>query len=287
MEASQSSLSRHSSSSSAVDLTGTPIGLASSRPTTPLGSDSLARRRTSWGGANAVQDPLRFNLPSSSQEPTAGPSRPGNATWSTTEDPFFSPTDDIPPFRDYSYRTDEMRYQGTGAIYSASQPGQSSASLISNHFRESGDTTDSTRDDDEAHLTANMSRQGMSTEWGPGDSVDAERSGASPRAKRRTVRYAASPLKKTGTTLQTVSRNLRRASLRVVNFGGLGLDDHVRLDDVDEPYEKKDEDGDDIPDEDEVLPDLTKTLPIRGRTLGCLGPHSRLRLAMYKFLVYP
>ncbi|KAI0331568.1 hypothetical protein GY45DRAFT_1248483 [Cubamyces sp. BRFM 1775] len=180
-----------------------------------------------------------------------------------------------------------MRYQGTGAIYSASQPGQSSASLISNHFRESGDTTDSTRDDDEAHLTSNMSRQGMGTEWGPGDSVDAERSGASPRGKRRTVRYAASPLKKTGTTFQTMSRNLRRASLRVVNFGGLGLDEHVRLNDVDEPYEKRDEDGDDIPDEDEVLPDLTKTLPIRGRTLGCLGPHSKLRLAMYKFLVYP
>ncbi|KAL7278048.1 hypothetical protein ACG7TL_008012 [Trametes sanguinea] len=287
MEANQSSLSRHSSSSSAVDLTGTPAGLGTSRPTTPLSSDSLARRRTSWGGANTIQDPLRYNLQPSDHEPVAGPSREGNATWVSNEDPFFSPTDEQPPYRDYSYRTGQMRYQDTGAIYSASQPGQSSASLISSHFRESGDTTDSTRDDDEAHLTSNMSRQGVGTEWGAGDSVDAERTGASLRAKRRTLRYGASPLKKTGTTLKTVSRNLRRASLRVVNFGGLGLDDHVRLADPDERDEKKDEDEDEIPEEDEALPDLTKALPIRGRTLGCLGPHSKLRLAMYKFLVYP
>ncbi|KAH9849175.1 Ion transport protein-domain-containing protein [Lenzites betulinus] len=178
-----------------------------------------------------------------------------------------------------------MRYQDTSAVYSASQPGQSSASLISTHFRESGDTTDSTRDDDEAHLTSNMSRQGTGTEWGRADGEEAERSGASSRGKRRTVRYAASPLKKTGTTLKDFSRNLRRASLRVVNFGGLGLDEHVRLGEALE-FEK-DEDEDDLPDEDEALPDLTKTLPIRGRTLGCLGPHSKLRLAMYKFLVYP
>ncbi|KAI8976389.1 Ion transport protein-domain-containing protein [Trametes punicea] len=286
MEANQSSLSRHSSSS-AVDLTGTPAGLGSSRPTTPLSPDNTARRRTSWGGANTVQDPLRFNLQLSDQEFVAGPSRQGNATWSPAEDPFFSPTDETPPFRDYSYRTGEMRYQDTGPIYSTSQPGQSLTSLISSKFRESGDTTDSTRDDDEAHLTSNMSRQGADSEWVPGDGVDTERSGASPRAKRRTVRYGASPLKKTGTTLRTVSRNLQRASLRVVNFGGLGLEDHVRLQDSDERDEKKDEDGDEAQDEDEVLPDLTKTLPIRGRTLGCLSPHSKLRLAMYKFLVYP
>ncbi|EIW52938.1 uncharacterized protein TRAVEDRAFT_155754 [Trametes versicolor FP-101664 SS1] len=180
-----------------------------------------------------------------------------------------------------------MRYQDSNPVYSASQPGQSSASLISSHFRESGDTTDSTRDDDEAHLTSNMSRQGVGPEWGTGESVDAERTGASVRGKRRTVRYGASPLKKTGTTLKTFSGNLRRASLRVVNFGGLGLDEHVRLHDAHERDENRDEDDDEIPDEDEALPDLTKTLPIRGRTLGCLGPHSKLRLALYKFLTYP
>ena len=84
-----------------------------------------------------------------------------------------------------------------------------------------------------------------------------------------------------------MSRNLRRASLRVVNFGGLGVDDHVRLEDMDEVPDDKREDDDEMPDEDEVLPDLSKTLPIRGRTLGCLGPRSRIRLLMYQFLVYP
>ena len=116
--------------------------------------------------------------------------------------------------------------------------------------------------------------------------MDPERSGASGRARRRTVRYSTSPLKKTGTTIQTFSRNLRRASLRVVNFGGLGLDEHVRLEDVDERRDKRD-DEDEVPEEDEALPDLSKTLPIRGRTLGWLGPRSQLRLAMYKFLTYP
>ncbi|KAM5541612.1 hypothetical protein V8D89_004802 [Ganoderma adspersum] len=270
----------HRSSSSAVDFPGTPA-LVSSRPTTPLSSDSIARRRTS---SNVVQDPLRFaNLPTSNTAPgpVAGPSRSG---W-PSEDPFDSPTDET--FHVPSYRTGGARYQDTGAIYSTPQPGQSSASLISSNFRESGDTTDSTRDDDEAHLTANMSRQGAGGEWGIGHSVDPERSGASPRsARRRTVRYSTSPLKKTGTTIMSVSRNLRRASLRVVNFGGYGLEDHVRLDDVDE-RDTKDRDDDEIPDEDEVLPDLSKALPIRGRTLGCLGPRSKVRLAMYKFLTYP
>ncbi len=277
MDASHFSAS-HRSSSSAVDFPGTPAGLVTSRPTTPLSSDSIARRRTS---SNVVQDPLRFdNLQTSDNQPgpVAGPSR---SAW-PPEDPFDSPTEDE-TFHVPSYRTGGARYQDAGAIYSTPQPGQSSASLISSYVRESGDTTDSTRDDDEAHLTANMSRG----EWAIGHSVDPERSGASPRsARRRTVRYSTSPLKKTGTTLMSVSRNLRRASLRVVNFGGYGLEDHVRLDDLDE-RDVKDKDEDEIPDEDEVLPDLSKALPIRGRTLGCLGPRSKLRLAMYKFLTYP
>ncbi len=180
-----------------------------------------------------------------------------------------------------------MRQQDSQPVYSASQPGQSSVSLISSHFRELRDTTDSMRDDDEAHLTSNMSRQGVGPEWGSGESIDAQRTGASVRGKRRTIRYDASPFKKTGTTLINISGSLRRASLRVVNFGGLGLDEHVRQHDAHERDENRDEDDDAIPDEDEALPDLTKTLPIRGRTLGCLGPHSKLRLALYKFLTSP
>ncbi|OBZ73075.1 hypothetical protein A0H81_07105 [Grifola frondosa] len=134
-----------------------------------------------------------------------------------------------------------------------------------------------------------MSRPGTSSGWSQGDDIDPERSGSTSRPRRKTVRYTVSPsaLKKTGTTLKTVSRNLRRASLRVVNLGTFGLDDHVRLEDVDELVQKQEEDEAEAEDEDEVLPDLSKTLPIRGRTLGFLGPTNRVRLAMYQFLVYP
>ncbi|KAF7334437.1 hypothetical protein MVEN_02273100 [Mycena venus] len=108
-------------------------------------------------------------------------------------------------------------------------------------------------DDDEARLT--------SREEDPG------------AARRRTLRYSTSPspLKKTGTAIKHVSQNLRRASVRVVNMASVGLE---RL-----PDDKKDED--------DHLPDLAQTLPIRGRTLGFLGPTNRLRLACFNFLVFP
>lgn len=83
----------------------------------------------------------------------------------------------------------------------------------------------------------------------------------------------------------TFSRNIRRVSLRVVNMAGMGLDEHVRLADVE--HEKvEDEDEEDEEEQDEALPDLAQTLPIRGRTLGFLGPTSSIRLGMYHFLVY-
>ncbi|KAJ7487241.1 Ion transport protein-domain-containing protein [Mycena galericulata] len=92
-------------------------------------------------------------------------------------------------------------------------------------------------------------------------------------ARRRTLRYSTSPspLKKTGTAIKHVSQNLRRASIRVVNMASVGLE---RL-----PDDKKDDD--------DHLPDLAATLPIRGRTLGFLGPTSSVRLACFNFLVYP
>ncbi|KAJ7243891.1 Ion transport protein-domain-containing protein [Mycena haematopus] len=92
-------------------------------------------------------------------------------------------------------------------------------------------------------------------------------------ARRRTLRYSTSPspLKKTGTAIKNVSQNLRRASVRVVNMASVGLE---RL-----PDDKRDED--------DHLPDLAQTLPIRGRTLGFLGPTNKLRLACFNFLVFP
>ena len=50
---------------------------------------------------------------------------------------------------------------------------------------------------------------------------------------------------------------------------------------------KDEEDDEDEKDEDVTVLDLSRTLPIRGRTLGFMGPTNSIRLAMYKFLVYP
>ena len=53
-----------------------------------------------------------------------------------------------------------------------------------------------------------------------------------------------------------MSRNPRRASSGVVDFGGYGLEDHVGLEDVDEQRERDEDMA-----KDKVLPDLSKALP--------------------------
>jgi len=77
-------------------------------------------------------------------------------------------------------------------------------------------------------------------------------------------------------------------SVRVVNLSGRGLDDHVRLDDADEevsPGRKGDGDSEEL--DYPALPDLRKSLPIRGRALGFMGPTNTIRLFMYRFLLFP
>ncbi|KAK7696443.1 hypothetical protein QCA50_001100 [Cerrena zonata] len=271
------------SSSSAIDLTGTPSGIGSSGPPSPNlkaseEKSSFARRRTSWGRADIVQDPLRFDLDSTSDNPQTSTPRQGRSGWTLSEDPFNSPSDDDLHF---TYETNVR-----AATYT-SQPGPSSASLIGSVYN--APDSDSQREDDEAHLTSNMSRMGTGAAWGQRDEMDPERSVPSSRSGKAAGRYSISPspLKKTGTRLMAVSRGIRRASLRVVNFAGNSLDDHVRLDDKDGPNALlNDEDEDTRHDGEEPLPDLASSLPIRGRTLGFLGPTSPLRLAMYRLLVY-
>ncbi|CAK5278246.1 unnamed protein product [Mycena citricolor] len=91
--------------------------------------------------------------------------------------------------------------------------------------------------------------------------------------RQRTLRYSTSPspLKKTGTAIKHVSQNLRRVSVRVVNMASVGLE---RL-----PDDKRDEE--------DQIPNLATSLPLRGRTLGILGPTNPLRLLCFNFLVYP
>ncbi|TEB23953.1 high-affinity cell membrane calcium channel [Coprinellus micaceus] len=125
-------------------------------------------------------------------------------------------------------------------------------------------------------------------------SDDPENSGAtsmmSPRSKRTaSKRYTPtpSPLKLGGAV-----KTLRRMSLRVVNLAGTGMADQLRLKDVDDdegPLSSRSRKTFREEEEDEgpPMPDLRQALPIRGRTLGFLGPNSRIRLALFNFLIHP
>ena len=101
-------------------------------------------------------------------------------------------------------------------------------------------------------------------------------------------------------TFRTVSRTLRKASVRVVNIMGSDQDQGmVRLDD----YENEEEEEDDVDtkvadEEDGQAPKLTTRLPLRpdpmppegrlrGRTLGLLGRQSWTRRAMDGVLRHP
>ncbi|KII90373.1 hypothetical protein PLICRDRAFT_173801 [Plicaturopsis crispa FD-325 SS-3] len=277
------------SSSSAVDVVGltTPSTAPASGPSSPSldpsdSRNSVARKRLSWGRINIGQDPLdafRLELPPKPKNFA----RTDNATSDRDEDPFYTPTDDramAGGMRDSTFGNAPIvntRYPSVSSTYSTTQAGPSSVSLI----------PDGHRDDDEAHLTSNMaSMAGTSTERWSNDPADPERtSGSTPRSKRRTIRYSLSP--SPGSRLKNASRSLRRASLRVVNLAGVGLEQQIRL---------PDDDGDDgdmeykgtFEDEDKsTVYDLKSSLPIRGRTLGFLGPTSRVRLWLFKFLVFP
>lgn len=278
------------SSSSAIDLTVSPSGIGSSGPSSPNlkaseGRGSFARRRTSWGRTDTVQDPLRFDLDPTGDDPHPSTPRQGRSGWTLSEDPFTSPSDDDLHF---NYDTHVRTTQYT------SQPGQSSASLIGSMYNNTPDS-DSQREDDEAHLTSNMSRMGNSSPW-QRDEMDPERTVPSSRSGKAAGRYSTSPspLKKTGTRFMDISRSLKRASYRVVNLAGNPLENHIRLDDQDEPKPEPNAPPPKAEDEntqpaggEEPLPDLgTVVGPIRGRTLGFLGPSSSVRLAMYRLLLY-
>lgn len=251
------------STSSAVDLTGTPAGLAASLPPSPSLSPkdhpgSVTRRRPSWSVP-------KFSLPHPTVETSI-------RSFSVDDDPFVSPVspdDDTPP------------RSRTGSSYLTTQASPSSASLIPTFQEDEGD---------DAHLTANASHQ-YPPGWSLHDVDDPERSiGVSPKSRPKSNRYSTSPspLKKTGTTLQSVSRSLRHMSLRVVNLAGRGLDDHVRLDDLDEEVlSKRKGDGGSEELEPPALPDLRKSLPIRGHALGFMGPTNPVRLSMYRLLLSP
>jgi hypothetical protein len=279
--------------SSAIDLTGTPTGLAISVPPSPSldpADTAFARRRTSWGRVDPGQDPLR--LPSSLNTRTVVPVTSGSTVYTINDDPFYSPTDEVSFARDFPFATVTTRYGSQDNAYPTSQAGPSTTSLIQQPSEFELDRM--TDDDDDARLTTNMSHNGTGTSREPGYDEDPEQSaGSTPRSHRRTVRYSVtpSPFKNTGTVFKRVSQNLRRVSLRVVNLAGAGLENQIRLPGDNEGEARgrrsvgKKKDGEEG--EDAEFPDLTINLPIRGRTLGCLDSNSKLRLALFNFLVHP
>jgi voltage-dependent calcium channel len=241
-----------------------------------------------------TEDPLRFDMSTAAELRTSTPQRKdaglaGPTGWAAHEDPFFSPTeedeDDSPTFpHTYTYQSSGAG----GGTYATAQPGPSSTSLISSAYRAAESSNGHQDDEDELALTANMSRPGTSESW---DAADPERSASTTRSKR-TVRYSISPspLRRAGNRLTTFSRTLRRASLRVVNMAGIGVDEHVRLADMDDEKQspkEEDEDEDEEKDYDAAVLEISRSLPIRGRTLGFMGPTSKLRLAMFRFLIHP
>ncbi|KAF8840292.1 hypothetical protein BDN67DRAFT_996862 [Paxillus ammoniavirescens] len=200
----------------------------------------------------------------------AGPSSlapgPREFVYTLEEDPFLSPVD--PSFRSVNRRP-------------------SSASLLSTPDSDA----DTSKDDDELRLTANKSQSSANghSYWSEDPSVDSERTGgATPRSKRRTIRYstAPSPLQRTGTALKTA---LRRASLRVAN--ARAHDTSIRLPDGDKDdydIDSSSEDNEDIlqDEQDDNLARRTHHLTLRGRAIGFLGPTNPLRLSLYHMLTH-
>ena len=270
---------------STVDLPGprTPSPSLVVEPDHSSRRSSLARRR-SWGN-NKLREaaraesssvhPLRLDL-DANMSPRRAIGGGGGS------DPFLS--DHERPIPQYN-----------NDIYSDPHIGTSRASLIHGHFQHDGHC-----EDDEAHLTSNMSRTGTDTLLLEDDASSASpktpvysiddpeiEGGSTPRTRRRTFRYSVtSPLKKTETAIKSVSKNLKKMSLRVVNLANTELEGHLKLGDGNE-------DGGDkkLPSEDEEdeapQPELKKISPIRGRALGFLGPESKIRLALFNFLVHP
>ena len=174
--------------------------------------------------------------------------------------------------------------------------GTSIASLMHGHFKHEIED-DIHREEGAAHSTSNMSRTVTDTllleddtayagQKTPDCSLDPEFEGASsPRTCRRTVSVIPSPSKKRETAIKFVSKNLKKMSLRVVNLANTELEGHLGLGggSRDEGRNLASEDEE----EDGPLPTELKVFPLRGRALRFLGPESKIRLALFNFLVHP
>ncbi|KAF9530724.1 Ion transport protein-domain-containing protein [Crepidotus variabilis] len=299
--AQQSSPSKsRSSAATAVNLANTNAGIVVPPSPSLEPSDFTLTRRRSWGNrlrnagrqeSTTPPDPIRFELtpsPNKHVPPRRSTSNNG-PVMPALEDPFYSPLEQNPSDGFEISDNWESRTGVLDSMYSNSMAGPSSASLMESHRMGTElELDDGHREDDEAHLTANMSHTGMGN-LGAYSTDDPEQDGGTtPKTRRKTLHYSVSPspLKRTETAMKTVSKSLRRMSLRVVNLANTGLEGQLRLVDDDDngkgkrPMQGEEEEG-------PPRPDLRQVLPLRGRTLGFLGSESKVRLALFMFLVHP
>ena len=151
-------------------------------------------------------------------------------------------------------------------------------------MRTEPDTYDGLHEDSAAtHLTSNASRIARQDSLDMHSNSDLEHEGATPPRHRKSLQYtlSPSPLKSTENVMKSVSKNLRRMSLRVVNLRNSGLEGQVRLTDEEDERTRV------LAEDHEPQADLKRVFPIRGRALGFLGPDSKIRLALFNFLVHP
>ncbi len=252
--------------------TGEPLSPSPSPSLEP--SDSTLTRRRSWGNrfkeaAKPSLEPVHLDLDMPAQ--------------STSPRNFSAKTSAMPTegrgymFVDDPLNGDSERYFRRAKILDPNSPvGSSTVSLIASPFNSEHDTDEGIREDDLAHLTSNMSHADMRE-------GDLEYEGAT--SPRRTLQYnvPVSPLKTTETVVKSVTKNLRRMSLRVVNLANNGLEGQLRLGDGETNKNSASTEDEDSP----TQPDLKQIFPIRGRALGFLGPESTIRLLLFKFLVHP
>jgi hypothetical protein len=198
-----------------------------------------------------------------------------SSTYADPEDPFFIP-DDLTRSREFNFANVNTAYDSDpDSIYSAPQAGPSNVSLARGTRFGTGN-----REDDKAHLTSNMAFNGVTEGW---EDVDYERAAGVPsRSRRGQYEIPASPLKRTGTALKNVSRRIKRASLRVVNVCGSGLETQIPLGDgEDDKTTANKETGRDWDDSTDSTPEKQ----LQGRTLGFLGPSSWPRRACFRLLM--
>ncbi|KAG8940098.1 calcium channel protein, partial [Tulasnella sp. 408] len=134
-----------------------------------------------------------------------------------------------------------------------------------------------TEGEDRIHLTS--AAAGFSNPHGNADENEAEQGRR--RVQRPQGHYGERG--RTIGTLKSMSRNIRRASMRVVGLAGVTLEDRpIRLEDESPDQSKR---SAPLPGQDDEMPELSRER-LRGRTLGIFGPQSVIRRAMLSVLLW-